>query len=237
MKLGLHWPALALFGLVWHFNTLAHPANVLAQILSLSSSTGILPNPKFLGRCEGYHIQKWLSATPMWTATVGAHLSHGEGVPVTHTQTHTETHSYTLCHAEVGEMADYPLCECVFNEAMQGQSMQLRLLLCLNWQKVAQLLSSDVHTYTVNTAETKLICICNQYFSHKHKEWTLIMHTEADFIHRCMHTYNCILLFLRLCESERFAAAQSFGSNCVICFRLDRISLSLLGFVILISLT
>lgn len=51
--------------------------------------------------------------------------------------THRDPCTYTQCHAEVGEMADYPLCECecVCSEAMQGHSMQLRLQLCLNWEK------------------------------------------------------------------------------------------------------
>lgn len=39
--------------------------------------------------------------------------------------THRDPRTYTQRHAGVGEMANYPLCECVHCGAMHGRSMQL----------------------------------------------------------------------------------------------------------------
>lgn len=62
---------------------------------------------------------------------MGAHLSQEESTIHTQTLVHT---LHTQCHAEVEEMADYPLCawECVCSEAMQGHSMKRRLQLSLS---------------------------------------------------------------------------------------------------------
>lgn len=99
LEAALPWPALAF----WCSHMQTDPANALEPILSLSSSTGFNPpapssnkKKKRNWKCEGCRIQKWLSAIPMWAATVGAHLSHGwKRRTHTHTQTHGAAHVHT----------------------------------------------------------------------------------------------------------------------------------------------
>lgn len=115
------WPYLARFGAVT-------PGRILPMHLCRSWVRPVqLPRPKKkkqkknLGSCEGYRIQKWLSATPHvnWNY-VSPSVTRKESPIHTHRAMQAHTH-----HAEVVEMTNFPLCVCAFRAAMWRRSMHL----------------------------------------------------------------------------------------------------------------
>lgn len=82
---GSHWTYLALLP------ALTPSYNVCQCTCTVLESVRFNYLQKILRGCEGYCIQKWLSSSlPMWTATIGAHLSH-VGEPGAHTHIHGHT--------------------------------------------------------------------------------------------------------------------------------------------------
>lgn len=102
------WFSLASFG-VWCSDTQAHPANALAHILSPVTSTGMPPIQKFLGGVKVVSSKSDFLLPPcemlLWEP-----ICHMERNHHLHTQKPVHIHAH---HAEVGEKANYPLCEWV----------------------------------------------------------------------------------------------------------------------------
>jgi len=127
LKHGLIWPTLALFGILWGSNTQADPANALAQILSLSSSTGNPPHSKkFLGGVKVVASKSDFLPPPCellhWEP-----ICHMEGRRHLHTHRPTRIHTMSCWGRGNGWLSPVCKCECVCSEAMQGHSVQLRL--------------------------------------------------------------------------------------------------------------
>lgn len=103
------WFSLASFGAVWWSDTQAHPANALAHILSPDTSTGMPPIQKFLGGVKVVASKSDFLLPPcemlLWEPICHMERNH-------HLHTHRPVHIHAH-HAEVGEKANYPLCEWV----------------------------------------------------------------------------------------------------------------------------
>lgn len=76
------------FGLDFVYSSKKDPVCGQKSYPERTPSESLFPSSLW-GVCEGYSVQSGLLVTPMWTASVQAHLSHGEEVPHSSVRIHT----------------------------------------------------------------------------------------------------------------------------------------------------